>query len=162
MKYIVVDYDKCRGCNSCTLACSFYKTNTFNTMKANLSIASFPEFNLRFPVVCQQCLQPVCMEVCPAQAIYRDKETGAMIINGDLCIGCKMCIMTCPVGSPRVDSDSSTVTKCDLCGGDPNCVKYCGYGALQFITVEEATMRQRNTSAKRIAAILNELRSGKE
>ena len=157
MKCIVVDYDECRGCNCCTLACSFFNTKTFNSTKANLSIASFPEVDLRFPVVCQQCLQPVCMEVCPALAIYRDDETGAMIIDQKLCIGCKMCIMACPVGSPWVDSDNFRVMKCDLCGGDPKCVSYCGYGALQFIPVEEATMKQRKEGARKIADILKKL-----
>ena len=154
MRSLVVNYDKCRGCNCCALACSFFKTNTFNSTKANLSVASFPEANLRFPVVCQQCLQPVCMEVCPVKAIYRDAETGAVIIDQNLCKGCRMCIKACPIGSPWVDSDNSRVMKCDLCGGDPKCVEYCAYGALQFIPVEEATMKQRKEGARKIAEIL--------
>lgn len=154
MKYIVVDYDQCRGCNCCTLACSFAKTKTFNSNKANLSITQFPELDLYVPVVCQQCLQPVCMEVCPAQAIYLDEKTGASIIDQNICIGCKMCIMACPFGSPWVDSERSCVMKCDLCGGDPECVKYCGYGALQFVPEEEATMKQRDEGARKILEIL--------
>jgi Fe-S-cluster-containing hydrogenase component 2 len=157
-KLIMVDYEKCHGCNSCTLACSFAKTKEFNPTRANLSIVFFPEEgDLTVPVVCQNCLEPVCMEVCPAQAIYRDEETGAVVINENLCIGCKLCVMTCPIGGLWVDIKNNKIVKCDLCEGDPKCVKNCGFEALQFVEAEEAIIKKRKEGAKKLSRILNKL-----
>ena len=44
---------------------------------------------------------------------------------------------------------------CRLCDGDPQCVKYCPYGALQSLSVTPE-MQLRNTSPKKIAEILIE------
>jgi Fe-S-cluster-containing dehydrogenase component len=99
------------------------------------------------------------MDVCPALAIYRNKETGAVLIDENLCIGCKMCLMACPLGAPWVDSESSRVMKCDLCSGTPQCVQYCGFGALQFVTAEEAMLKMRNEGARKISEVINRLSS---
>jgi carbon-monoxide dehydrogenase iron sulfur subunit len=32
---------------------------------------------------------------------------------------------------------------CDLCGGDPECVKYCPFDALTFSSIEEVTHGKR-------------------
>ena len=151
MKFISVDYEKCRGCNSCTLACSLGKTCKLNPSKANLSIVAFPaRADITFPMSCRQCLDPPCMDICPAQAIYRDDKSGAILINGELCIGCKMCIMACPIGGVWFDNEQLKIMKCDLCEGDPKCVKSCAFGALEFLTTEEALIRNRKKKASRI------------
>ena len=156
--FILVDYEKCHGCRSCELACSFNKLEEFNIQRANLSVVEFREAgSLCFPVVCQHCLEAPCMDVCPAQAIYRGKETGAVLIDENLCIGCKMCLMACPLGAPWVDSESLRVMKCDLCSGAPQCVQYCGFGALHFVTAEEAMLKRRKEGARKISEIINRL-----
>lgn len=157
-KFILVDYEKCHGCNSCTLACSFAKTREFNPTRSNLSIVSYPELgNLTIPVICQNCLEPPCMEVCPAQAISQEEETGAVLIDENLCVGCKMCIMACPIGGPWVDVKTLKVMKCDLCEGDPQCVKNCGFEALQFVKPEEAVEKKRKEGARKLSEIINKL-----
>jgi len=150
MKYITINYDECRGCNSCALACSFTNTKIkeFNITRSNISTVMLDD--LLIPVLCLQCLEPLCMEACPQKAIYQDNKTGLVIIDKNLCIGCKKCTMVCPFGGPRVDSQNGKIMKCDLCGGDPQCVKYCGYGALQYVTEDEALMKQRKKGARKI------------
>lgn len=140
MSYILVNYKECRGCNCCTLACSFFNNETFNLSKANVKIACSSNTGMTFPVVCQHCHDAVCIEICPEEAIHRDKKTGAVVIDQALCVGCEMCISECPIESPRIDVENSVAVKCDLCGGDPKCVKYCGYGALRFIEGENSLM----------------------
>ena len=157
MKFILVDYEKCHGCNSCTLACSIVKTGKFNIEKANISIVEIHHSGLTLPVFCLQCLDPACMEACPAGAIYRNEENGAVIINENLCVGCKMCIMACPIGGPWIDDENHRIMKCDLCGGDPQCAKVCRYGALQYITAEDSTRKKRKEGIQRLAKTLDKL-----
>ncbi len=53
-----------------------------------------------------------------------DAKTGAVIIDEDACTGCLDCADACPFDAIFVGPDNE-VLKCDLCGGDPICVKYC-------------------------------------
>jgi carbon-monoxide dehydrogenase iron sulfur subunit len=155
MKCITVNYDECRECNCCALACSFTKTKEFNLSRSNIKIVAPPESGeVAFPILCLHCLEPICMEVCPVEAIHRDKKTGAVLINEDICDGCGVCVQECPFGGVWLDADSSTAMKCDICGGDPKCVQYCGYGALKFVDLQEIDMKQREQEAKRISRIL--------
>lgn len=78
------------------------------------------------------------MEVCPAGAISRSAETDAVIIDPSKCAGCKMCMLACPFGSIHFDVEKQVSAKCDLCGGDPNCVKFCISGSLNYEEEEHA------------------------
>ena len=57
-------------------------------------------------------------------------------IDRELCIGCEACVEAC--GSvftpprPRFDAHTGVAVKCHLCFGEPQCVKYCPYGALEY------------------------------
>ena len=41
--------------------------------------------------------------------------------------------------------------KCDLCGGDPECVKYCAYDVLTYMEANQANL-------EKISAIKEEIR----
>ena len=45
-------------------------------------------------------------------------------VLNEKCTGCKLCIKACPFGAIQVGPNRE-ILKCDLCGGDPECVKYC-------------------------------------
>jgi Fe-S-cluster-containing dehydrogenase component len=47
-------------------------------------------------------------------------------------------MMACPFGAITFDEESGKMRKCDLCDGDPACVKHCTTGAIQYITSAEA------------------------
>ena len=49
------------------------------------------------------------------------------------CIGCHDCVVACPFGAMRIDPHDDQVFKCDLCGGDPECAKWCPTGAIQCV-----------------------------
>ncbi len=45
---------------------------------------------------------------------------------------CKECLEACPFGAMGFDPDRGRPFKCDLCGGEPLCVRFCEPGALLF------------------------------
>ena len=77
---------------------------------------------------CKQCQSPECLSICPTGALYINEKTGARVIDPETCSGCKLCIQACPQypNSPiRYDADRNICVKCDLCDGEPQCVKFC-------------------------------------
>ena len=93
-------------------------------------------------ISCQHCEHPFCLAVCPTLAIEKDIETGGVTIDPDRCMGCGSCLTVCPFGAISYDSDRRQIMKCELCGGDPQCVKFCQTGALQFVPKEFAHLRK--------------------
>jgi Fe-S-cluster-containing dehydrogenase component len=81
------------------------------------------------PVMCQHCLQPKCMDACPAEAIYR-AEDKSIQIDHDLCIQCGACESACPFGAIEF-SDTHGPVKCTLCFNRrenkwlPSCAQHC-------------------------------------
>ena len=73
------------------------------------------------------------MAVCPREAIYRNEELDSVNINHDLCIGCKLCVAACPFGAMRWNARRGRVFKCDLCHGDPQCVRFCDTKAVDYV-----------------------------
>ena len=42
------------------------------------------------------------------------------------------CLEACPFGAIFFDSEQGVAIMCDLCGGDPACVKRCATGAIRY------------------------------
>jgi len=143
--FIVVYPDKCTGCQICELACSLYNERECNPEKARIRIVRVEEDGIIYtiPVVCQQCEKPLCMEMCPVEAISRTPETGAIVVNKDKCLGCKRCAYACPYGAITVDPDRGFAVKCTLCDGNPQCVEFCPKNALEYVRADKINIRQR-------------------
>ena len=73
-----------------------------------------------------------------------------MVINYDRCIGCRMCMAVCPFGAMRYDTARRRVFKCELCNGDPQCVKLCPQEALQFVSKDVANTVKINVLSKKL------------
>ncbi len=125
---------QCTACRNCEIVCSFYH--------AVLGIPT-PSRILTFPnerggvgcgsvVVCLQCDSAACVAACPARALWRDGTTGAINHVPERCIRCNSCVFACPFGNMHWDKVSEYPAKCDLCRGDPVCVKFCPTGALLY------------------------------
>ena len=92
--------------------------------------------------VCKHCVQAGCMEVCPTGAIIRT-EFDTVVIQSDVCNGCRDCIGACPFGVIGINPASGTAQKCTLCydrlrgGLEPACSKACPTDSIQFGTIAD-------------------------
>jgi len=142
MKQLMIKPEKCYGCRTCELVCSFGHFNEFNPKMANVTVLEYEKAAVAIPVMCLQCEEACCEKVCPVHAISTD-ENGARKINYDKCIGCKMCMNACPLGNISFHPEVRKVFKCDLCGGDPKCAKYCPGHAIVYVDPDEAGERKK-------------------
>lgn len=96
--------------------------------------------------VCKHCVQAGCLEVCPTGAIIRT-EFDTVVIQSDVCNGCRACIAACPFGVIDINPVSATAQKCTLCydrmeaGLEPACSKACPTDSIQFGPIEELRER---------------------
>ena len=87
--------------------------------------------------VCKHCVQAGCLEVCPTGAIIRT-EFDTVVIQSNVCNGCRDCIAACPFGVIGTNPVSGTAQKCTLCydrmqvGLTPACAKACPTESIQF------------------------------
>lgn len=126
MPKLIVDPERCTGCNSCILACSFAHEGYFSLSEARIQIDK-NEGNAQFdPRVCIQCDDIYCVKICPTDALSRDENLGIIKWNGQRCIHCHLCEKVCPYGGIHFNSDDKLLV-CDLCGGDPECIKVCKF-----------------------------------
>ena len=130
--FIKTRFDLCSGCGLCQLACSFQLLGGYNPHRALIQITHKSENLYHFPIVCSQCQNPYCANICPVKAIERNPETGALVIDHKKCIGCGLCTQYCPTDMVTIDPELKKSVKCDLCNGDPSCVKACPTGALEI------------------------------
>lgn len=140
---IVVDLDRCIGCHGCEIACKNENNvelgSVWNKVVQRGPYGEYPHLEQYFlPVMCQQCADAPCVQVCPAGASYRD-ENGVVLIDKEKCIGCQYCIYACPYGVRQFNEDAGVVQKCTLCAqitadgdGVPACVHNCNCGARFF------------------------------
>lgn len=130
-KRMLVNSDLCSGCRSCETACSFFHTGSFCGTNAKIQIQKVEEEGRDIPYVCRQCGNAPCIESCPSGALYKNPETKAVLVDEEKCIGCRKCEKSCPFGSIHFNKSNKPII-CDLCGGDPACVKRCVVGAITY------------------------------
>jgi molybdopterin-containing oxidoreductase family iron-sulfur binding subunit len=107
---MVIDLQKCVGCDSCTVAC---KAENRTPPGVSYNVVMEEEHG-EFPVVtrtnlprpCMQCENPSCVQVCPVSATYK-MENGVVNIDYDRCIGCRYCMIACPYGARYFDFGES-------------------------------------------------------
>ncbi len=153
-KVIFVDPDRCVGCMSCVLACSLQHGDTIGPANSRILPVRLKKQVGNLPVLCRQCLKPLCAEVGPMTAISRSEKTGAMTVDSVRCIGCAMCMTACPLGGISVKAEEGHAVKCDHCDGDPLCVRFCTYGAIEYITEDEAALKSKKEAAGKLGELL--------
>jgi Fe-S-cluster-containing dehydrogenase component len=137
-----VDYARCIGCKACVQACEECDTHRGRSL-IHLETIDRPDSVQTSPQVCMHCENPICAQVCPADAI---KQTPDGVVQSSLkprCIGCSNCVLACPFGVPKYFGEIDQMMKCDMCydrtstGKKPMCATVCPSQALAFMTFEE-------------------------
>ena len=127
--WIAMDYLKCSGCGLCEIVCSLKHEGKIWPEASRIRVFR-PLPGLEFPHVCVQCGEHPCIESCPVDALRVDKETGAVLVEKEKCTGCGNCVECCPGNIPFLHPAEEYALICDLCGGDPECVRVCDFGAI--------------------------------
>lgn len=156
LNMVLVDYTKCTGCRTCETACSAQNQPVSiagrkhpglgNPRFANIRVHSFnPDVDV--PSVCAMCNDTPCVKACPVapdaktgrRALYRDQVTHTIHNDSERCIGCQSCAKACATQRTGVITPNSLTGKpermCTLCGGEPQCVKRCPFGAISYVEV---------------------------
>jgi Fe-S-cluster-containing hydrogenase component 2 len=155
-KILMISPEKCIGCRSCELICSFVKQKEFNPKNAAVSVFTYEEAALSVPLMCMQCEVPSCMKVCPTLAIYKSGD-GNVLLDSSKCIGCKICISACPVGNISYNNKQKQIVKCDLCEGKPKCVEFCPSGAIAYIEATSLYLDKKKKLAGKFKELLEEV-----
>lgn len=133
-KLMHVTPSKCTACRNCELACAY--SHLHQGQPTTARIRAFADSEQReghnSVVVCMQCDDAGCVTACPAHALWRNPDTGAIYHVEARCIRCQSCVAGCSFGNMRWEAAMEYPTKCDLCDGDPVCVKFCPTGALEY------------------------------
>ncbi|MBO9202109.1 MULTISPECIES: 4Fe-4S dicluster domain-containing protein [Niastella] len=140
-----VDMQRCIGCKACEAACAECETNGQQSM-IHVNYVERAVTIQTTVQVCMHCDDPVCANVCPADAISKDEFGVVHTANTARCIGCSNCVMACPFGVPFKEEQYDMMMKCNMCydrtsaGKKPMCATVCPSQALYYGTREE--MRQ--------------------
>jgi len=156
-KILLVEPEKCTGCRICELVCSWKHYKEFNPRKSRISIIQWKKEGIDVPMVCQQCDEAYCIDVCPSGALYKDNLTGAVRIDPEKCVGCRACITACPFGAISYDPDKKISAKCELCDQDPECVKYCMAEAITFVPADKAALYKKRKASLNLADLTEKI-----
>ena len=118
-----VDSKKCSGCRVCEQICTFSHEREFNPRRARIKILMREKEGINAPLLCTQCQK--CLSVCNRDALSWDEKIGVVRVDPVKCNGCGLCIEACAYAAIFLDPVSGIVNICDLCNGDPQCVKWC-------------------------------------
>lgn len=140
MLRLTINKSRCTGCRFCESVCAFgHFTQTLLT-RSRIQIRQEAVEDPTYAInVCRQCSVCHPLNVCPTGALSRDTQTGVLALDNDRCApGCRLCVEACHLGAIHDPGDGLIV--CDLCGGDPACVRVCYTEAL-FLSDYQLTAR---------------------
>ncbi|MEO0199238.1 MAG: 4Fe-4S dicluster domain-containing protein [candidate division WOR-3 bacterium] len=152
MKVLSVNVEKCTGCKLCEMACSYGHFKVFSSGKSAVRIVRGKNFYMFYPNVCLQCQDAFCVRACPTSAL--SLENHVIKYDEKRCILCRQCFIACPWGLIYLSPDYEVMIKCDLCGGDPLCIKVCFNDAIEYVEIEDTPltrhtfMREKNWGGK--------------
>ena len=150
-KALYIDYQKCTGCRTCELVCAVQHDGSSNPARSRIKVVKWEAQGLYIPMTCQQCQDAPCLNICPVKAISKDDKMGRVMIDYDICIGCRSCVAICPFGAMNYNVIDKRVFKCDLCDGDPQCVRFCDVKAVDLIEENDVSILKTRSAAEKLS-----------
>lgn len=97
-------------------------------------------FMFYLPRICEHCLNPSCVAVCPSGALYKRIEDGIVLVDQDRCRGWRMCVTGCPYKKVYFNHATGKAEKCTLCyprieAGQPTVCSETCVGRLRYLGV---------------------------
>lgn len=150
---MLIDLKSCIGCRSCMTACKCnndipvgeYEGREYHKIwPMEVELGRYP-YVVRdiTPLLCMHCGAPPCVEVCPIPGAIYKRSDGVILVDGDKCDGCRLCIQVCPYDAIYFLGSKSVVDKCTFCsdlidsGLQPECVKACISDAMFFGDIDD-------------------------
>lgn len=134
----ILDLNRCTGCHACVIACK-----NENELPADANWRQVIQFNqqriphlpvISYSIACNHCIDAPCKANCPALAIQKDEDSGAVTIDPQKCMGCNYCQWVCPYDATVYNKSKGIMEKCTFCShredDQPACVSACPTGAL--------------------------------
>jgi Fe-S-cluster-containing dehydrogenase component len=168
----------CNGCRKCAEACHLENNHDRPSNQSYIRVFEMTKGSMDFekgnvhyehpvpqpdkyymPVQCQQCEHPPCVDVCPVEATWKEKD-GIVVVDYNWCIGCRYCEAACPyharrfnwqkpeIAAEEINPDQGYLSnrirpqgvmeKCTFClhrtrnGRLPACLEACPTGARVF------------------------------
>ncbi len=132
---MLIDTRRCYGVHACSVACKAEFNVPLGHTRSWVEFiekGTYPDVSRNFlPRLCNHCSKPNCVTVCPTGATWKREEDGIVVVDPDICIGCKYCILACPYDQRFLNPDTGAADKCDFCihrvsqGLEPACVEAC-------------------------------------
>ena len=154
---ILVDTTRCIGCRACEVACGeTHGMRVPDILNDGALAEPRKTTDKQYTVVnryeteqgevfvkrqCMHCYQAACATACPTEAMHKNR-TGPVTWDGDKCIGCRFCMISCPFNMSMFEWHewNPKMQKCNLCferveaDQKPACVSACPTDALMFGT----------------------------
>jgi len=146
------DQTRCIGCFTCIVACKDWHDVPAGPASyrrvTTIEKGHYPDVFVAFLTTsCYHCVNPACVDACPAGAITKRAEDGIVVVDREACLGgdaCGMCLDACPYKAPQFGAEESPkMQKCTMCtdrwaeNKNPICVDACPMRALDAGPLDE-------------------------
>ena len=105
---MTIDLLRCIACYACQISCKQAHFLPPGILWNRIIVGETGKYPMirkhAYPVLCNQCKEAACVEVCPTGATTR-REDGVVMIDYDKCVGCKYCVMACPYQQRTIYED---------------------------------------------------------
>jgi tetrathionate reductase subunit B len=158
-KIFLIDVKKCNGCHTCQVACKDEhvgndwtpiakpqpETGQFWIKLEQEVKGTVPKVRVAYrPHLCMHCDDAPCMDACPVEGAIYKRQDGLVIIDPEICTGCRNCVDACPYQTIYFNENLNIAQKCTGCAHlldegwkEPRCADACPTGVIRLLEETE-------------------------